>query len=84
PRAAAPPAAEAPRSDRRRSEPRAHDPIRDYRGLRGIRAALRQGSAVPDRPDPRRRDRDDDGESFIGFGPEGVPDFLRFKATLER
>ncbi len=29
-----------------------------------------------------RRDRDD-GERFIGFGPEGIPGFLMHKATLE-
>jgi superfamily II DNA/RNA helicase len=56
-----------------RAEPRAArapaDPIRSYRGSRDA---------------PRRDDRrnHDDGESFIGFGPEGIPDFLTRKATV--
>ena len=45
------------------------DPIRDYRGGREAR------------PRDNRRDRDD-GESFIGFGPEGTPEFLLHKATI--
>jgi superfamily II DNA/RNA helicase len=39
----------------------ARDPLASYRG------------PSPDKPN---RYRDDDGEAFIGFGPEGVPDFL--------
>jgi superfamily II DNA/RNA helicase len=54
-----------------RREP-ARDPMRDYRG--GRRDEGRRDD---------RRDRDD-GETFIGFGPEGVPAFLMHKATLER
>ncbi|PZN92560.1 MAG: hypothetical protein DCF31_15745, partial [Alphaproteobacteria bacterium] len=50
----------------------ARDPIRDYRGGR--------------REEPRRDDRRDrdDGESFVGFGAEGIPGFLMHKATLDR
>ncbi len=36
--------------------------------------------------DDRYRDerrRDDEGERFIGFGPEGLPDFMTRKATIE-
>jgi hypothetical protein len=48
------------------------DPIRDYRGSR--------------RDEGRRDDRRDrdDGESFIGFGPEGMPEFMLHKATIVR
>jgi hypothetical protein len=48
------------------------DAIRDYRGAR--------------RDEGRRDDRRDrdDGESFIGFGPEGIPGFLAHKATIVR
>ncbi len=48
------------------------DPIREYRGGR--------------REEPRRDDRRDrdEGERFIGFGPEGIPGFLAHKATVER
>jgi superfamily II DNA/RNA helicase len=48
------------------------DPIRDYRGAR--------------RDDGRRDDRRDrdDGDSFIGFGPEGIPGFMTYKATITR
>ncbi len=83
PRRAEPPRAEARREEPRREEPRApraapaprpasRDPIRDYRGGR--------------RDEPRRDDRRDrdDGESFIGFGSEGIPEFLMHKATLQR
>jgi superfamily II DNA/RNA helicase len=82
PRAAeAPRASEPHREEARRDAPRAaaparrepaRDPIRDYRGAR---------------PNEGRRDdrRDrDDGESFIGFGPDGIPDFLTRKATIAR
>jgi superfamily II DNA/RNA helicase len=74
------PRREEPRREEARREPQraaapprreARDPIRDYRGGRR-----------DDRRDDRR-DRDD-GESFIGFGPEGVPEFLMHKATIER
>jgi superfamily II DNA/RNA helicase len=57
-----------------RAEPRAArpvpDPIRSYRGSRDA---------------PRRDDRrsNDDGDNVIGFGPEGIPDFLTRKATLK-
>ena len=72
--AAAP--APAPRTEVSRAapEPRAQrpvpDPIRSYRGSRDT---------------PRRDDRrnNDDGDSVIGFGPEGIPDFLTRKATLK-
>ena len=65
-----------PRRDAPRSAPaprtQSRDPIRDYRGGR--------------REEPRRDDRRDrdDGETFVGFGPEGVPEFLQHKATQER
>jgi superfamily II DNA/RNA helicase len=90
PRRAEPRREEARREEPRRDEPRrdeprrepqraaapprreARDPIRDYRG--GRRDEGRRDD---------RRDRDD-GESFIGFGPEGVPEFLMHKATIER
>jgi superfamily II DNA/RNA helicase len=70
PRAVSPPRAPSPPP---RAEPRAVrppvDPIRSYRGSRDA---------------PRRDDRrsNDDGDSFIGFGPEGIPDFLTRKATI--
>jgi superfamily II DNA/RNA helicase len=63
---------EAPRRDDDRRSAARPDPIRSYRGDRG---------REPRRDD--RRDRDE-GESFIGFGPEGVPGFLMHKATIER
>jgi superfamily II DNA/RNA helicase len=75
-RAPEPVAAEPRREEPRREQPRrapreaSRDPIRDYRGDRS-----RDGR----RDD--RRDRDD-GDSFIGFGPEGVPEFLLHKATI--
>nr|WP_310523109.1 DEAD/DEAH box helicase [Polymorphobacter sp.] len=61
-----------PRSEAPRA-PRAapRDSIRDYRGSRETR------------PRDDRRDRDD-GEIFIGFGPEGTPEFLMHKATIAR
>jgi superfamily II DNA/RNA helicase len=71
--ARAAPAAIEPRAVEPRREPprQARDPIRDYRGSRD---AAR---------DPRRDERrDSDGESFIGFGAEGVPEFLKHKATV--
>jgi superfamily II DNA/RNA helicase len=69
---------EPKREEPRREEPRRParearaDPIRTYRGDRNR--------------DPRRDDRRDreDGESFIGFGPEGIPEFLMHKATIIR
>jgi superfamily II DNA/RNA helicase len=76
----APKREETPRDETKRAEPRREeprrtptpDPIRAYRGDRNR--------------DPRRDDRRDrdDGESFVGFGPEGVPEFLMHKATIER
>ena len=59
-----------PRSEPRQTRP-ASDPIRTYRGSR-------------DAP-PRREDRrnPDDGDPIIGFGPEGIPDFLSRKATIK-
>ncbi len=56
----------------RPAPPRAAEPTRGYRGGR----------------EPARRDhgrdggRNDDGDSVVGFGPEGIPDFLTRKATL--
>ncbi|MBU6166819.1 MAG: DEAD/DEAH box helicase [Alphaproteobacteria bacterium] len=51
-----------PRSESRpRAEP-ARDPLASYRALAT--------------PAPNRHRNDDDGEAFIGFGPEGVPEFL--------
>jgi superfamily II DNA/RNA helicase len=66
------PRREAPRAAApARSEP-ARDPIRDYRGARSNESRRED-----------RRDRDD-GESFVGFGPDGIPDFLTRKATIGR
>jgi superfamily II DNA/RNA helicase len=71
PRAAEPAAAKPARPDNRRAEPRRHDPRPTGRDpLASYRQIASAGTPV------RRRD-DDDGESFIGFGPEGVPDFLK-------
>ncbi|WP_310498175.1 DEAD/DEAH box helicase [Sandarakinorhabdus sp.] len=67
PPAPAPKAATA--APRHPPRPTARDPLGAYRQL------------APQAP-VRRRD-EDEGESFIGFGPEGMPDFLRFKATME-
>ncbi len=65
PRAEAPradsPRAEAPRTEPKRPAP-ARDPLASYRAL-ATQA-------------PTRHRTDDDGEAFIGFGPEGVPSFL--------
>ncbi|KAB7646390.1 DEAD/DEAH box helicase [Polymorphobacter fuscus] len=63
------PRVEAPRVDTRTPRAPVADPIRAYRGSREI---------------PRREDRrnQDDGETVIGFGPEGIPDFLTRKATM--
>jgi superfamily II DNA/RNA helicase len=69
---------EQPRAEPRREEPRRPardartDPIRAYRGDR---------NREPRRDD--RRDRDD-SENVVGFGPEGIPEFLMHKATLVR
>ncbi len=65
-----------PRAVEPRSEPprAARDPIRDYRGSR---------EAARDPRRDARRDRDD-GDSFIGFGAEGIPEFLNHKATVIR
>ncbi len=53
--------AEAPRAEPKRPAP-ARDPLASYRAL-ATQA-------------PTRHRNDDDGEAFIGFGPEGVPGFL--------
>jgi superfamily II DNA/RNA helicase len=76
----APVSIEPVRAEARRDTPRRNDqqrgprpdPIRSYRGDRG--------------PEPRRDDRRDrdDGESFVGFGPEGIPGFMMHKATIAR
>jgi superfamily II DNA/RNA helicase len=72
-----PPAPVQQRPDRRpepRSEPRAPraaDPIRSYRGSR---------DAAPRREERRNTD---DGDAIVGFGAEGVPDFLTRKATAQ-
>jgi superfamily II DNA/RNA helicase len=80
-------AVEPRRDEPRRDEPRdvrpqraaprpareaSRDPIREYRGTR--------------RDDGRRDDRRDrdDVDSFIGFGDEGIPEFLMHKATVTR
>jgi superfamily II DNA/RNA helicase len=65
-----------PRAVEPRSEPprAARDPIRDYRGSRETARDPRRDA---------RRDRDD-GDSFIGFGAEGIPEFLNHKATVIR
>ncbi len=64
--------ARAPRAAPRPVREASRDPIRDYRGSR--------------RDEGRRDDRRDrdDGESFIGFGPEGIPEFMMHKATIVR
>ena len=61
-----------PRTAPRPARDASRDPIRDYRGTR--------------RDDGRRDDRRDrdDGDSFIGFGDEGIPEFLMHKATVTR
>ncbi len=51
----------------------------DNRGY-GRRDSARDSGRRDGRGDPRR---DDGGESFIGFGPEGIPGFLTHKATIE-
>ncbi len=68
PRGDAQPRGEAPARDRTARPPRtpraepARDPLASYRAL-ATQA-------------PNRHRNDDDGEAFIGFGPEGVPEFL--------
>ena len=64
--------ARAPRAAARPQREASRDPIRDYRGAR--------------RDEGRRDDRRDrdDGDSFIGFGPEGIPEFMVHKATIAR
>lgn len=62
-----------PRTEARREPPR--DQRRDPRNNRSGSDRSR---------DERSRDRDDDGERVIGFGAEGLPDFLTRKATIER
>ena len=82
----------APRTEPRVSDPRPaarpapRDLIRDYRGdnrrdQRPGRSDGRSDSRSDGWRDDPRRDRDD-GESVIGFGPEGTPEFLMHKATL--
>jgi hypothetical protein len=74
PMAAPAPVRAEPRPPRAAPQPRSpsRDPIRDYRGAR--------------RDEGRRDDRRDrdDGDSFIGFGPEGIPEFMMHKATIAR
>jgi superfamily II DNA/RNA helicase len=65
------PRVEARAPERRFPEPRFQEPRRDDRQRRPA-----------DRRDDRRRPREDDDERFIGFGPEGMPDFMTRKATL--
>ncbi|WP_439533266.1 DEAD/DEAH box helicase [Polymorphobacter sp.] len=81
------PVAEAPRAPSPVQPPR--EPRRDDRPLdrpRQAPVAARSDNRY-DRRDDRRGDNrrprdDDDGERFVGFGPEGLPDFLTRKATL--
>ncbi len=62
--------------------PRPVDAI-DNRGY-GRRDSTRDGARDAGRRDGRGDPRrDDGGESFIGFGPEGIPGFLTHKATIE-
>ena len=89
------PAREQPRElvrEPRREEPRRDEP-RDARAPRAVPRPVREASRDPirdyrgSRRDEGRRDdrRDrDDGESFIGFGPEGIPEFMVHKATIAR
>ena len=56
----------APRAERAPRTPRPAEPARDP--LASYRALATQA--------PNRHRNDDDGEAFIGFGPEGVPEFL--------
>jgi superfamily II DNA/RNA helicase len=79
----APRKVEAKREEPRREEPRREEPRRTGRDTRNdpIRAYRGDRSREPRRDD--RRDRED-GESFIGFGPEGIPEFLMHKATIIR
>ena len=65
------PRVEARAPERRYPEPRFQESRRDDRQRRPA-----------DRRDDRRRPREDDDERFIGFGPEGMPDFMTRKATL--
>ncbi|OSZ64501.1 DEAD/DEAH box helicase [Sphingomonas sp. IBVSS1] len=75
---------EPAKAARPRSEPRAERAPRSEPAPRG-EAAPRRAPAGRDplasyralAPQPPNRHRnDDDGEAFIGFGPEGVPEFL--------
>jgi len=86
-----PPRGEPPRSEPPRAEsaPRAHpapraEPFREHRAPERTPERPRDLSRY-DRRDDRRDNRrypEDEGERFIGFGPEGLPDFLTRKATL--
>ena len=74
---------EARRQDPRPAEPRE----REARRPEPRPEARRDGRRDERRPergfdDRRGGRRDDDGESFVGFGPEGLPDFMTRKATL--
>ena len=97
PKAAAPALVAAPQAprDERREPPRdvRREPPRDERPPRAAPRPARD--AYRDRirhyrstrrDDGRRDDRRerDDGESFIGFGVEGIPGFLMHKATITR
>ena len=96
PRAVEPRAAEARPAEPRRNEPRPVESRQtDFRGSEprheGRRDARRPDSRPESRTesrtdrgfDDRRRGRqDDDGERFVGFGPEGLPDFMTRKATI--
>ena len=70
-RAEAPPVPAEPARERPAREPQARRGTRRETPARDPLASYRGPS--PDKPN---RHRDDDGEAFIGFGPEGVPDFL--------
>ncbi len=77
---------EVRRDEPRREEPRRDAPRRDEprRDARDYRREARPIAGAR-REEPRRDDRRDrdDGERFIGFGPEGIPGFLTHKATME-
>jgi len=69
-----------PRDDRQRDdkqrEPQAQRGSRRDPPVREAPARDPLGSYRGPSTDKPSRHRDDDGEAFIGFGPEGVPDFL--------
>jgi superfamily II DNA/RNA helicase len=78
------PRAELRREEQRIAEPRAAEPRQPQRAQA---ADYRRDARVGNngRTEGRRDDRRerDDGESFVGFGPEGMPGFLMHKATIE-